>query len=107
MARHSGLQVEKSFKFQAKAYPGYRHARTLGIVRGKNGEAGGGWRGEERAARSFVFVRKGEAPPAGLKRSGKGQSSGSEEEVEMDDEEDEFEGFDENEENESWEEEED
>ncbi|KAG0652432.1 25S rRNA (uridine(2634)-N(3))-methyltransferase [Hyphodiscus hymeniophilus] len=66
LARHSGLQVEKSFKFQAKAYPGYQHARTLGVVKGKNGEAGGGWKGEERAARSFIFVRKGEAPVPGM-----------------------------------------
>ncbi|KAH8602453.1 hypothetical protein B0O99DRAFT_561917 [Bisporella sp. PMI_857] len=61
LGRHAGLQVERSFVFQAKAYEGYRHARTLGIVRAKDGEEGGGWRGEERAARSFVFVRKGEA----------------------------------------------
>lgn len=61
LARHSGLQVEKSFKFQAKAYPGYKHSRTLGIIKGKNGEVGSGWKGEERAARSYVFVRKGES----------------------------------------------
>ncbi|KAI0883379.1 uncharacterized protein GGS22DRAFT_166817 [Annulohypoxylon maeteangense] len=58
LARHSGLQVERSFRFQAAAYPGYHHARTLGVVRSKTGEVGGGWRGEERAARSYVFVRK-------------------------------------------------
>ncbi|KLU87414.1 hypothetical protein MAPG_06414, partial [Magnaporthiopsis poae ATCC 64411] len=33
LARHSGLQVERSFAFQADAYPGYHHARTLGVVR--------------------------------------------------------------------------
>ena len=33
LARHSGLQVERSFRFQASAYPGYHHARTLGVVR--------------------------------------------------------------------------
>jgi len=60
LARHSGLQVERSFKFQASAYPGYHHARTLGVVKGKNGEAGAGWKGEERASRSYVFVRKGD-----------------------------------------------
>jgi 25S rRNA (uracil2634-N3)-methyltransferase len=59
LARHSGLQVEKSFKFQAKAYPGYRHARTLGVIKGKDGKEGGGWRGEERESRSYVFMRKG------------------------------------------------
>lgn len=61
LARHSGLQLEKSFKFQAKAYPGYRHARTLGVVKDRNGESGGGWRGEERSSRTYIFVRKGEA----------------------------------------------
>ncbi|KAG9247050.1 hypothetical protein BJ878DRAFT_539688 [Calycina marina] len=59
LGRHAGLQVERSFRFQAKAYPGYRHARTLGVVKGKDGEEGG-WKGEERAARSYVFVRKGD-----------------------------------------------
>ncbi|KAI0115339.1 hypothetical protein F4814DRAFT_419170 [Daldinia grandis] len=58
LARHTGLQVERSFKFQAGAYPGYHHARTLGVVKSKSGEAGGGWKGEDRAARSYIFVRK-------------------------------------------------
>ncbi|KAI1144174.1 hypothetical protein F5Y05DRAFT_363882 [Hypoxylon sp. FL0543] len=73
LARHSGLQVERSFKFQASAYPGYHHARTLGVVKGKNGEVGGGWKGEDRAARSYVFVRKDDeakpAPKTSKKRS--------------------------------------
>ncbi|KAI0847831.1 hypothetical protein F5Y00DRAFT_240551 [Daldinia vernicosa] len=58
LARHTGLQVERSFKFQASAYPGYHHARTLGVVKSKSGEAGGGWKGEDRPARSYIFVRK-------------------------------------------------
>ncbi|KAJ8105542.1 hypothetical protein ONZ43_g7388 [Nemania bipapillata] len=58
LARHSGLQVERSFRFQASAYPGYHHARTLGVVRNRDGEVGGGWKGEDRAARSYVFVKK-------------------------------------------------
>jgi 25S rRNA (uracil2634-N3)-methyltransferase len=62
LGRHAGLQVERSFRFQAAAYPGYRHARTLGVVRSRKGEAGGGWKGKDRPARSYVFVRKGEAP---------------------------------------------
>lgn len=62
LGRHAGLQVEKSFKFQASAYPGYHHARTLGVVKNKDGEIGGGWKGEERAARSYVFGRKEEEP---------------------------------------------
>jgi 25S rRNA (uracil2634-N3)-methyltransferase len=60
LGRHSGLQVETSFKFQARAYPGYRHARTLGVIKGKDGKERGGWKGEERESRSFVFVRKGD-----------------------------------------------
>lgn len=59
LARHSGLAVEKSFKFQASAYPGYAHARTVGTIKKRGtGEVGGGWKGEERRSRSFVFVRK-------------------------------------------------
>ncbi|KAI1330384.1 hypothetical protein F5Y16DRAFT_16212 [Xylariaceae sp. FL0255] len=61
LARHSGLQVERSFRFQASAYPGYHHARTLGVVRNRDGEVGGGWKGEDRAARSYVFVQKKDA----------------------------------------------
>ncbi|KAL4724910.1 hypothetical protein ACLX1H_008357 [Fusarium chlamydosporum] len=38
LARHAGLQVERSFRFQARAYPGYKHARTLGVVRNAKGE---------------------------------------------------------------------
>lgn len=63
LARHAGgLQVERSFQFRAAVYPGYRHARTCGVVRSRKAgcEEGGGWKGEERPARSFVFVRKGE-----------------------------------------------
>ncbi|KAI0480300.1 hypothetical protein GGR56DRAFT_625543, partial [Xylariaceae sp. FL0804] len=69
LARHCGLQVERSFRFQAAAYPGYHHARTLGVVRNRQtGEVGGGWKGEDRPARSYVFVRKDDegaaSPPA-------------------------------------------
>ncbi|KAI1094518.1 hypothetical protein F5B19DRAFT_37081 [Rostrohypoxylon terebratum] len=60
LARHSGLQVERSFRFHAAAYPNYHHARTLGVVRSKSGEVGGGWKGEDRPARSYVFVAKGD-----------------------------------------------
>ncbi|KHO00758.1 uncharacterized protein MAM_01536 [Metarhizium album ARSEF 1941] len=60
LARHSGLQVDRSFRFQAAAYPGYKHARTLGAVRTRNGDLGGGWKGEERTARSYVFRRRGD-----------------------------------------------
>lgn len=53
LARHNQLEVRRSFKFAAEAYPGYSHARTLGNI-----EGGGGWKGEDRDARSFVFQRK-------------------------------------------------
>ena len=98
LARHSGLQVEKSFKFQAKAYPGYKHARTLGVVKGKNGEVGGGWRGEERPARTFVFVRKGDAPLPGINGSenGNGVENSEDEEDGLDAGGEEDDGFDSN-----------
>ena len=54
LARHSNLEVQRSFKFQASAYPGYSHARTLGNI-----EGGGGWKGEDRVARSYIFQTKG------------------------------------------------
>nr|XP_023907903.1 25S rRNA (uridine-N(3))-methyltransferase-like [Quercus suber]POF16379.1 25s rrna (uridine-n(3))-methyltransferase [Quercus suber] len=54
LARHAGLEVVRSFRFVAEAYPGYSHARTLG-----NLEGGGGWKGEDREARSYVFRRRG------------------------------------------------
>ncbi|EMC97549.1 hypothetical protein BAUCODRAFT_41108, partial [Baudoinia panamericana UAMH 10762] len=53
LARHSGLEVQRSFKFVADAYPGYSHARTLGNI-----EGGGSWKGEDRDARSYIFQRK-------------------------------------------------
>lgn len=69
LARHAGLQVERSFKFQASAYPGYHHARTIGVIKNKQGEVGGGWKGEDRDARSYIFVRKDEVPkPISKKR---------------------------------------
>ncbi|CCU76029.1 unnamed protein product [Blumeria hordei] len=68
LARHSGLEVARSFPFHASEYPGYQHVRTLGIVKGRNGEAGGGWKGEERPARSYEFVRNGEGPAGAASR---------------------------------------
>ena len=50
LARHVGLKVGRSFKFQSQAYPGYRHARTLGNI-----EGGGAWQGENRSARTYIF----------------------------------------------------
>ena len=71
LARHSGLEVARSFRFDSSIYPGYKHARTLGVVKNKKGEEGKGWRGEERPARSFVFVRKGEGETMGGGKEGK------------------------------------
>ncbi|KAI4260113.1 MAG: hypothetical protein L6R42_004221 [Xanthoria sp. 1 TBL-2021] len=75
LARHVGLKVGRSFKFQAEAYPGYKHARTLGNI-----EGGGGWKGEDREARTYIFERKDgegkqEQPkPQKNKRSGSSDS---------------------------------
>ncbi|KAM5464798.1 putative 25S rRNA (uracil(2634)-N(3))-methyltransferase [Microsporum audouinii] len=58
LARHAGLRVVTSFSFPWTSYPGYSHARTIGAIEGKDGGRGG-WKGEEREARSYVFERKG------------------------------------------------
>ena len=79
LARHSGLEVQRSFRFQADAYPGYSHARTLGNI-----EGGGGWKGEDRAARTYVLQVKssqgGDARGSGTKRKRGGDASSSDEE---------------------------
>ncbi|RMY99101.1 hypothetical protein D0862_07283 [Hortaea werneckii] len=66
LGRHSGLEVQRSFKFTAEAYPGYSHSRTLGNIQG-----GGGWKGEDRDARSYVFQKKGDSATAGTAKSTK------------------------------------
>ena len=78
LARHSGLEVQRSCAFQADAYPGYRHSRTLGNIDG-----GGGWKGESRDARSYVFQQKARAGPMSggvvkRKRSGASDCSSDE-----------------------------
>jgi len=80
LARHSGLQVERSFKFQSSAYPGYHHARTLGVVKSKSGESGAGWKGEDRPARSYIFVRKGDQPAQIASKRKRDDGSSDEEE---------------------------
>ncbi|KAL7823474.1 hypothetical protein V8C26DRAFT_120351 [Trichoderma gracile] len=78
LGRHAGLQLERSFRFQAAAYPGYHHARTFGVVRNKKGEESSGWKGEDRAARSYVFMRKEELEgQASKKRKRAGDDSSS------------------------------
>ncbi|KAK6428593.1 hypothetical protein LTR95_015261 [Oleoguttula sp. CCFEE 5521] len=50
LARHSGYDLQRSTKFEAGMYPEYKHARTLGNI-----EGGGGWKGEDREARTYIF----------------------------------------------------
>lgn len=85
LARHCGLQVIESFKFPWTAYPGYRHARTIGnITTGKDrsdeGKRKGAWRGEEREARTYVLglkdgVKDKHRNTKKRKRDGEGDSS--------------------------------
>jgi 25S rRNA (uracil2634-N3)-methyltransferase len=71
LARHCGLKVVESFRFPWSAYPGYKHARTIGEIAGKmqavssgggsgEGKRAGAWRGEEREARMFLLEVKDE-----------------------------------------------
>lgn len=75
LARHCGFKVVTSWRFPWEAYPQFRHARTAGqILRranvaavGGNGNTvnrkkKGGWRGEEREARGYVFEMVDEEP---------------------------------------------
>ncbi|OPB45134.1 hypothetical protein A0O28_0073400 [Trichoderma guizhouense] len=83
LGRHAGLQLERSFRFQADSYPGYHHARTFGVVRNKKGEESSGWKGEDRPARSYVFMRKEEIQSQeGKKRKRSGDDSSSDEDDE-------------------------
>lgn len=79
LARHAGLVVVTSFKFPWSSYEGYSHARTAGHIEGKDGERGG-WRGEDREARMYVFEVKQKEPvkKGGKKRSRDDDSSDSE-----------------------------
>ncbi|KAJ4400301.1 hypothetical protein N0V91_008760 [Didymella pomorum] len=52
LARHAGLKVVESFKFDWSQYPSYSHVRTLGSL-----EGGGAWKGEDREARMYVFEK--------------------------------------------------
>jgi len=52
LARHAGLKVVESWRFDPSQYPGYAHVRTLGAI-----EGGGAWRGEDREARMYVFEK--------------------------------------------------
>jgi len=81
LARHSGLVAARSFGFEFTMYPGYKHSRTLGVLKSKSGKESNGWKGENRSARTFVFVRKGEGPIIGLKRKKEQDSSDDENEL--------------------------
>jgi 25S rRNA (uracil2634-N3)-methyltransferase len=50
LARHAGLKVVESWKFDWEQYPGYSHVRTLGAMET-------GWKGEDRDARMYVFEK--------------------------------------------------
>ena len=52
LARHAGLKVIESWKFDWSQYPAYTHVRTLGAL-----EGGGAWKGEDREARMYVFEK--------------------------------------------------
>lgn len=73
LARYSGLKIGRSFKFQANAYPGYKHARTLGNI-----EGGGGWKGEDRPARTYMFEVNDPIAQQKPKNNGKADGSVSE-----------------------------
>lgn len=82
LGRHVGMRSERSWKFDWGSYPGYSHARTLGNI-----EGGGGWKGEERLARTYAFISREAPTDTGLfearvgkpKKREKGQSSDDEE----------------------------
>lgn len=57
LARHAGLKVVTSFRFPWASYQGYSHARTLGHIEWNHGGRGG-WKGEDRNARMYVFEVK-------------------------------------------------
>ena len=67
LARHAGLKVVESGRFDWEKYPGYGHVRTLGHI-----EGGGAWKGEDRAARMYVFEKEAkEEKSEGHKGKGK------------------------------------
>jgi len=55
LAKEAGLATRVSFGFESEMYPGYAHVRTLGNI-----EGGGGWKGEDRTARMYMFGAAGE-----------------------------------------------
>ena len=74
LARHVGLKVGRSFRFHANAYPGYEHARTICNIKG-----GGGGKGEDRAARTYIIELKDAVEAQG--RIGKRKKGDSDEDT--------------------------
>lgn len=76
LARHAGLKVVESYKFDWEDYPGYAHVRTLGAI-----EGGGGWKGEDRRARMYIFEKvrqkKTEVQPSKKEKKRARDESGS------------------------------
>jgi 25S rRNA (uracil2634-N3)-methyltransferase len=70
LARHAGLRVVTSFRFPWKSYPGYSHARTLGVIENRRGDPSG-WRGQDREARTYVFEAKGASHEPPVAKTGK------------------------------------
>lgn len=64
LARNKGLGVKRSWEFDPSVYPGYRHARTVGVIKkgGMDGdeESTTAWKGEERPTRTYEFGLKGD-----------------------------------------------
>jgi 25S rRNA (uracil2634-N3)-methyltransferase len=83
LARHAGMTVWRSWKFEPRAFPGYRHGRTAGTIRRKDtGDVSEtAWRGEDRLARVYEFGI-GPAPGESVgrkKRKGKHADSSDDE----------------------------
>ncbi|KIW00729.1 uncharacterized protein PV09_07714 [Verruconis gallopava] len=75
LARHAGLVVLRSWKFEREVYPLYKHARTIGVVKSKSGDVSDtAWKGEERPARTYEFgLKEGQGATSssqGKKRKG-------------------------------------
>ena len=74
LARHVGLKVGRTFEFRSEAYPDYKHSRTLGNVNG-----GGGWKGEDRSARTYVFSVSGNETAGTVKNKRRDKDSDDDE----------------------------
>ena len=75
LARHVGLTVERSATFEWERFPGYSHKRTFGDVDG-----GGGWKGEQRDARIYIFRKPGGPVISNQKKRKRNDSDDSEDE---------------------------